>query len=697
MNTLLKTICIALCVYTTGLSQWLQTSGPEGGAAFAIFADGSNLYAGMAGNAGVFRSTDGGATWEQKINGMNYQSTTVISKSGSYLLATGTVGLYRSTDNGDTWVAATGLPPGHGVNSLAVDGANVIAGTSGKGIYVSTDNGDTWTPASTGLPGAGANTTVGNVIINGSTILTSASDFGTTTTMYRSTNFGASWTAAATGLPADYSLYYGMCIDGSTIYAGGAYLYKTTNNGDTWTPAENGIPNYSSIMSVSANGTSIFAAAMNYIYRTTDGGSNWSPATGGLPFMNFMSVRIAGSTVYAGSIANGIYSSTDNGVTWTQKVTGLKARDMSGFIIDGATLYANGNSIFKTSDNGDTWENVRGNLKDSSSMPTLVYINGSTMFERDFPATSLERSTDGGATWTVVGNGLSPFGTVTGIVDVPGGLLTVSSRVYKSIDNGDNWVQVDSSLGLFVSFSALTKIGSTIYAYGMGIAKSTDDGTTWVRADSGLPAFYSPSTLVGNGSGLYVSSGFTSGIYRSTNDGQSWSLWTSGAYSQLLIHGNDLFGCRDNDGVFIRKNFAGTFTRISTGLPTPNFRYTFAIHNGWMFVGTGGNSVWRRPLSDVTAVEEIAGTLPTKFMLSQNYPNPFNPMTNFELRIADFGFVTLQVYDVLGREVTSLVNETLQPGTYKVSWDAGNQTSGVYYYKLQAGSYSETKKMLLVK
>jgi hypothetical protein len=90
------------------------------------------------------------------------------------------------------------------------------------------------------------------------------------------------------------------------------------------------------------------------------------------------------------------------------------------------------------------------------------------------------------------------------------------------------------------------------------------------------------------------------------------------------------------------------------------------------------------------------------FMLSQNYPNPFNPSTNFEFQITDFGFVSLKVFDVLGREVATLVNEEMPAGVYKVDFsasgeNAGNLSSGVYFYKLETSKFVETKKMILTK
>jgi hypothetical protein len=85
------------------------------------------------------------------------------------------------------------------------------------------------------------------------------------------------------------------------------------------------------------------------------------------------------------------------------------------------------------------------------------------------------------------------------------------------------------------------------------------------------------------------------------------------------------------------------------------------------------------------------------FNLEQNYPNPFNPSTTIKFSVATNEFVTLKVYDVLGNEVTTLVNEQRAPGTYEVRFDAGSLASGMYVYKLQAGNFTQTRKLLLMK
>jgi hypothetical protein len=100
--------------------------------------------------------------------------------------------------------------------------------------------------------------------------------------------------------------------------------------------------------------------------------------------------------------------------------------------------------------------------------------------------------------------------------------------------------------------------------------------------------------------------------------------------------------------------------------------------------------------STVLSVDKVSD-LPTAYSLEQNYPNPFNPSTKIQFSISNSQPVTLKVFDVLGNEVATLVNEELTPGIYQYNFDASNLSSGVYYYKLRAGNFTETKKMILIR
>ena len=99
----------------------------------------------------------------------------------------------------------------------------------------------------------------------------------------------------------------------------------------------------------------------------------------------------------------------------------------------------------------------------------------------------------------------------------------------------------------------------------------------------------------------------------------------------------------------------------------------------------------------LTSIEEHSNGSPKTFMLSQNYPNPFNPSTNISYQLPANYFVVLNLYDVLGRKVATLVHERQSAGSHSVKFDATNLPSGVYFYRLEAGTYHDTKKLLLLK
>jgi len=98
-------------------------------------------------------------------------------------------------------------------------------------------------------------------------------------------------------------------------------------------------------------------------------------------------------------------------------------------------------------------------------------------------------------------------------------------------------------------------------------------------------------------------------------------------------------------------------------------------------------------------IEKVRSTEITKdeIYLKQNYPNPFNPTTNIKYQIANKKLVILKIYDILGKEIETLVNERQSPGVYEVTFDGSALSSGVYFYKLTADNYSETKKLVLIK
>jgi hypothetical protein len=107
--------------------------------------------------------------------------------------------------------------------------------------------------------------------------------------------------------------------------------------------------------------------------------------------------------------------------------------------------------------------------------------------------------------------------------------------------------------------------------------------------------------------------------------------------------------------------------------------------------------VWKRSLTNSSEVREVSSTIPRAFSLGQNYPNPFNPSTKIQFHLASSAFTSLKVYNVLGKEAATLVNDYLQPGNYESTFDASHLSSGLYFYQLQTGNLIDAKKMNLIK
>ena len=119
---------------------------------------------------------------------------------------------------------------------------------------------------------------------------------------------------------------------------------------------------------------------------------------------------------------------------------------------------------------------------------------------------------------------------------------------------------------------------------------------------------------------------------------------------------------------------------------------------GYIITGQIGSDVWLiKTAPDPSDIKQNIDIIPLDFFLHQNFPNPFNPVTTIRYQIPELNFVTLKVYDVLGNEITTLVNEKKQAGTYEITWHAEGLPSGVYFYQLRAGNFVETKKMILMK
>jgi hypothetical protein len=167
--------------------------------------------------------------------------------------------------------------------------------------------------------------------------------------------------------------------------------------------------------------------------------------------------------------------------------------------------------------------------------------------------------------------------------------------------------------------------------------------------------------------------------------------------STVAVLGTNLFAGIYLGSVFLSTNNGTSWTAVDSGLTNTSVN-ALAASGTNLFAGTDGSGVWRRPLSEmVTFVAPSISDLPHTFLLNQNYPNPFNPSTNIRYGLPHKSGVQLTVFNTLGQRVTQLVSGEQEAGYHEVHFDASGLSSGVYFYRLQAGTFVETRKLILLR
>jgi hypothetical protein len=325
--------------------------------------------------------------------------------------------------------------------------------------------------------------------------------------------------------------------------------------------------------------------------------------------------------------------------------------------------------------------------------------------------------------WVAVNNGLTDLNirSLLAYADGTGDTALYAATaggVFRSTDNGETWIPRNVGLvGLYTTALAYMTSASgqaILFASaegggGSGIHVSTDAGAHWTFLAQS-PAWVRSMVVMRNPMGGFFVFAATDGrIFRSSDNGTVWIAVNTGlpqdpyinvlaAYDTVIFSGLHDFADR---ALFYSLDAGAHWILGTVGLnPSCWGIQSFAVSGSNVFAGTGScePSVWRRPLSEmITGVKDRDAQDPSGFSLEQNYPNPFNPATVISFQLPVSSFVSLRVYNLLGQEVATLVSEERQPGSYEVFWDASNSPNGMYFYRLRVGSFSETRKMMLIR
>jgi hypothetical protein len=287
--------------------------------------------------------------------------------------------------------------------------------------------------------------------------------------------------------------------------------------------------------------------------------------------------------------------------------------------------------------------------------------------------------------------------------------------VYTSDNYGLSWndltpnidPKVESGFGLWSGFIHDNDIVLSYFIYStseFGIFKSTNRGETWVKIKlPNLTSNYRYKLMLRDG--IYYAIG-ESEVCESEDSGDSWKVIVTVPTSDYRDGITDFY----KSGKLMMYNWTGNgennfMVSEDTGKTWSSYQNNmdrnisvtnFLVFRDTIFASTGGDGIWKRDLDHILYVRNLEGSN-KYFTINQNYPNPFNPTTNIDFVIPKPAYTTLKIYDLLGRDVVTIINEVLNPGQYSKKWTAERISSGIYFCILKSGNYSATIKLILQK
>jgi photosystem II stability/assembly factor-like uncharacterized protein len=359
-------------------------------------------------------------------------------------------------------------------------------------------------------------------------------------------------------------------------------------------------------------------------------------------------------------------------------------------------------AILKTTDGGYGWNNL---LATDKPINSIYFLNHDIGFASGNSGT-LYKTTNSGNSWDLIPTQeTEDLGNIF-FIDELNGWICLYDKILKTTDGGINW-SGSPTQGSIANMDVAFINNSIGYAVGVyaRMFKSTDGGTSWNQVTEPMVASMFGIKFLNDSTGFIVGG---SEIVKTTDEGKTWNTVYNSDGSQLnliqtfgsrfawVIASNKILYTSDAGENWVPQSFT-PYSYLSRGSCVDSL-------NAWAL---GDHKLYRTSNGGFTDVEAQNNFSPETYCLSQNYPNPFNPTTNIGFQIAEFRFVSLKVYDMLGREVATLINEEKPAGNYEVKFDGSGLSSGIYFYKLsvsalpgqkgQAENYTFVKKMILMK
>ena len=668
------------------------------------------LYAGTD-NGGIYMSQDYGTTWNPMVTGASEIITSFLLTKDNSLLAGNYMKVLKKLKNANNWLSID-FNNNNYLRLFAGNGDTIFANNNSQ-LYLSTDNGDSWRMLDTSH--FFYNTYVYGMIYNNRLIGgCSLNEFQPGWGIILSDDYGETWRYSHNGLPPEMTCSY-LTKSGNDTYVGTCHagIFKSTDYGENWSPCNNGIYAAQTLDIIFDKDETLYAACWsNGIYKSTDYGYNWRQINNGLTNVNLYTiikdingVFLAGTDhgvfrstdkgehwirtaapgndfcfslfkdkrnrIYSLSYGDGIYRTTDLGDTWQEIDNGFASSFVFGFAIDSSNnIYAGTRSgyIYKSTNDGISWTQLRNsnNIYNSVIVDMVIAPNGNIF------ATNLRegvlRSTDNGATWAVKNNGLNSLMAASLNINSNGEIYMATQKddkFYYSSDNGESWHDILSNL-------TYTTINQIRFDKHNNIFLATDE-SVWRNADAITPVEITNLTAKSENNSVKL----------------EWTTATEVNNYGFTVERKPLSSTQWTEIAFIK----------GAGSSTSPINYTYTDSKitpakySYRLKQTDNNGSYKYYYFNT----EITITGPAKYSLNQNYPNPFNPNTTIRYSIKDAGLVKIEIFDILGRKVATIVNEEKPMGEYEVNFNSNNLSSGIYFYRLTTGSFTQIRKMQLIK
>jgi photosystem II stability/assembly factor-like uncharacterized protein len=495
------------------------------------------------------------------------------------------------------------------------------------------------------------------------------------------------WEFQTSGISQDiWAIYFTTLTDGWAAADDGILLH-TTNGGDDWQTIQlGGAADNFRDLTFADESTGWVSGENSKMFRTTDGGYNWFqlnvPTTSVIRSMCFLNESLGWIVTLEDHL---ILKTTDGGQSWIQQNSGLTGNfsyhkvfftDENNGFITGRILSSpqDISFILKTSDGGQSWS-VNFNFQNETLDP-IYFVNQDTGWIAGFYG-FLVKTTDGGSSWQIQSSGPDEVISDLYFFDENKGWYTGNNgALYQTNDGGVSWLKnvilIEDDL-------------RTLYF--------VNEGNGWAAGSNGIILHYNDTTYVP------VDLKSFSANVTAQNVLLTWSTAT-----ETNNRGFEVERLQDCKIARLQNSPAGKtgWERIGfvegNGTTTLTHSYSYTDKNV-----SPGKYYYRLKQIDFNGSYkysneiEVDLTAPARFSLEQNYPNPFNPATTIKYAVPKTVNVGLKVFDILGREIKTLVNETKNPGYYEIQFNANSLAGGVYFYRLKAGGYIKTGKMLLLK